>query len=91
MLKGLMDRNQIPKGLLTEGSFAIKEAIGNFTKAKTVDRTNEMRPASPIPETLEAPKFKELFQMRRGSEKQLFRQPSLDIKTPQLQVDALSS
>jgi len=69
MLKGLSERNQIPKGLLTEGSFAIQEAIGNFKKAKTVDRTNEMRPASPIPETHEAPKFKELFQMKRASEK----------------------
>jgi len=48
ILKGLSDRNEIPKGLLTSGSEAIHQAVGNFQKAKTVDITNEKRPSSQI-------------------------------------------
>jgi hypothetical protein len=84
MLKGLSDRNQIPKGLLSQGSNAIKEAIGNFVKAKSADQSNEMRPTSPIPEVVEAqtPRFRELFQKsRQGSEQKLLvRQPSVETK-----------
>eukprot|EP01103_Thecamoeba_quadrilineata_P002766 TRINITY_DN12661_c0_g1_i1.p1 TRINITY_DN12661_c0_g1~~TRINITY_DN12661_c0_g1_i1.p1 ORF type:complete len:580 (+),score=109.00 TRINITY_DN12661_c0_g1_i1:53-1792(+) len=49
LLKGLSGSNKIPRGLLTAGPAAIKEAIGNFLRAKEIDSTNEMRPASPIP------------------------------------------
>jgi len=49
LLKGLSERNTIPKGLLTAGASAIREAIGDFMKAKAADRNNEMRPISPIP------------------------------------------
>jgi len=80
MLKGLCDRNQIPKGLLSQGSDAIKLAIGNFTKAKSADQNNEMRPTSPIPEQVETPRFRQLFQKsRQGSEQKLLvRQPSVE-------------
>jgi len=43
-LKELTPEHKIPKGLLTEGIDAIKEALGNFEKAKDLDKNNEKRP-----------------------------------------------
>jgi len=65
LLKGLSERNTLPKGLLSGGSLAIREAVGDFHKAKAVDTTNEMRPTSPIPEK-ENPRRSE-FQRRRSA------------------------
>jgi len=43
-LKGVCPDNRLPKGLLTEGGTAIKDAIASFTKAKKADNINEKRP-----------------------------------------------
>lgn len=43
-LKGLCPDNKIPKGLLLEGSSAIKDAISQFASAKKEDISNEKRP-----------------------------------------------
>jgi len=74
MLKGLSERNQLPQGILSGGAEAIREAIGNFGKAKEADKDNEMRPASPVPEKqLQQEKIKEL--QKKGSQKNLLHQP----------------
>ena len=43
-LKGLCPDNKLPKGVLLEGSAAIKDAIGQFTNTKEMDMKNEKRP-----------------------------------------------
>jgi serine/threonine-protein phosphatase 2B catalytic subunit len=69
-LKGLSDRNQIPKGLLSGGSKSIHEAVGNFKNAKAADLDNEMRPPSPIPNKHTDTMKVELLK-KRGSQKNL--------------------
>jgi len=49
LLKGLSERNNLPRGLLTGGPGAIREAVGNFMKVKAADKSNEKRPNSPLP------------------------------------------
>lgn len=43
-LKGLCPDNKLPKGVLLEGSSAIKNALENFTNIKKHDINNEKRP-----------------------------------------------
>lgn len=43
-LKGLCPDNKLPRGVLLEGSNAIKGAIEQFAKAKKMDILNEKRP-----------------------------------------------
>ena len=43
-LKGFCPDNKLPKGVLLEGSNAIKDAIEQFASAKNMDRKNEKRP-----------------------------------------------
>lgn len=44
-LKGLCPDGMIPRGLLMEGSDAIKDALQQFEKAKEIDRRNEAMPS----------------------------------------------
>jgi len=48
LLKSFTPENKIPAELLSEGVDAVKMALGNFEKAKSLDAINEKRPASPI-------------------------------------------
>jgi len=48
LLKGLSEKNSLPKGLLLAGPEAIKKAVGDFLKAKEADQQNEMRPATDL-------------------------------------------
>lgn len=48
LLKSFTPENKIPAELLTEGVDAVKMALGNFEKAKSLDAINEKRPASPV-------------------------------------------
>jgi serine/threonine-protein phosphatase 2B catalytic subunit len=43
-LKGFCPGNKIPKGLLLQGPEALKSAYERFTKVKTMDSINELRP-----------------------------------------------
>jgi serine/threonine-protein phosphatase 2B catalytic subunit len=43
-LKGMCPDNRIPRGLLLEGSSAIRDALESFCKAKKWDKINEKRP-----------------------------------------------
>jgi len=43
-LKGLCSNNKLPKGILFEGSAAIKDALEQFKRAKELDVNNEKRP-----------------------------------------------
>ena len=43
-LKGMCPDNKLPKGLLLEGTTAIKDAIEQFDSAKKMDMKNEKRP-----------------------------------------------
>lgn len=43
-LKALAPGQQIPRGLLAQGPEAIRQAIGNFDQAKTLDKFNESWP-----------------------------------------------
>ena len=43
-LKGLCSDNKLPKGLLMQGSGAIKDALQQFSSAKEQDMQNEKRP-----------------------------------------------
>lgn len=43
-LKGLCPDNKLPRGLLLEGTTAIKDALSHFKNTKKVDLTNEKRP-----------------------------------------------
>jgi serine/threonine-protein phosphatase 2B catalytic subunit len=43
-LKGLCPDKKLPKGVLLEGSTAIKDAIDQFASAKKMDISNEKRP-----------------------------------------------
>lgn len=43
-LKGLSPDSKIPKGVLLEGSSAIKDAIAQFADVKKLDEGNEKRP-----------------------------------------------
>ncbi len=45
-LKGLCPDNKLPRGVLTQGSTAIKDAIQQFQSAKKEDLMNEKRPAA---------------------------------------------
>jgi len=44
LIKSFTPENKIPVGLLSGGVDAIKEALGDFEKAKQVDKVNEKRP-----------------------------------------------
>jgi len=44
-LKGFCPDNKLPRGVLTEGSSAIKDAIQQFESVKKIDRENEKRPS----------------------------------------------
>eukprot|EP01114_Cavostelium_apophysatum_P024452 TRINITY_DN9570_c0_g1_i1.p1 TRINITY_DN9570_c0_g1~~TRINITY_DN9570_c0_g1_i1.p1 ORF type:complete len:523 (+),score=158.22 TRINITY_DN9570_c0_g1_i1:130-1698(+) len=46
-IKTFTPENKIPAGLLTKGVDAIKDALGNFEKAKEADQLNEKRPPAP--------------------------------------------
>jgi len=67
LLKGLIGTNEIPKGLLAGGSEAIRQAVGNFQKAKTADLTNEKRPKPGFHKKDSGAKLRELI--RRNSSK----------------------
>lgn len=43
-LKGLCPDKKIPRGLLMEGTDALKDAVEAFSKAKKWDLVNERRP-----------------------------------------------
>lgn len=43
-LKGFCPGNKIPKGILLQGSEALKSAYERYTKIKTLDAVNEKRP-----------------------------------------------
>ena len=43
-LKGLAPDNKIPKGLLLQGSDAIKDQLEVFSNAKSLDKVNEKMP-----------------------------------------------
>jgi len=45
-IKSFTPENKIPPGLLTQGVDAIRLALGDFEKAKSVDKVNEKRPPS---------------------------------------------
>jgi serine/threonine-protein phosphatase 2B catalytic subunit len=66
LLKGLCEKNTIPKGLLSGGATAIREAIGDFMKAKEADKVSEMRPPSPIPDVVISDRKREFI--RKNSE-----------------------
>ncbi len=44
-LKGMCPDRRIPKGLLTAGSQAIKDALAAFDNAEDIDGVNEMLPS----------------------------------------------
>jgi len=69
-LKSFTPENKIPAGLLTSGVDAIRDALGNFEKSKTLDRVNEMRPVSPLVPTAAGPN-KKLHALRTGSDGKL--------------------
>jgi len=43
-IKSFTPENKIPPGLLSQGVDAIRLALGDFEKAKSVDKVNEKRP-----------------------------------------------
>jgi len=43
-IKSFTPENKIPPGLLSKGVDAIRDALGDFEKAKTADQVNEKRP-----------------------------------------------
>ncbi len=43
-LKGFCPGNKIPKGILLQGSEALKSAYERYTKIKSIDAVNERRP-----------------------------------------------
>lgn len=43
-LKGFCPGNKIPKGILIQGSEAIKSAFERYSKVKLADSSNEIRP-----------------------------------------------
>jgi len=45
-IKSFTPENKIPTGLLTKGVDAIRDALGDFEKAKNADIVNEKRPES---------------------------------------------
>ena len=49
MLKGSCPDNKIPKGLLTMGPSAVKEAVNIFDLAKNYDIVNEKIPDIVVP------------------------------------------
>eukprot|EP01104_Vermistella_antarctica_P007848 TRINITY_DN1944_c0_g2_i1.p1 TRINITY_DN1944_c0_g2~~TRINITY_DN1944_c0_g2_i1.p1 ORF type:complete len:600 (+),score=201.13 TRINITY_DN1944_c0_g2_i1:185-1801(+) len=68
-LKGLTDRNVIPRGLLSEGADAIYEAVGNFERAKAADAENEHRPKSrSLPRQLSATSLERLVRLKKKAE-----------------------
>jgi len=69
-LKAFTPENKIPPGLLTGGVDAIRDALGNFEKSKSLDRVNEMRPVSPLAPTSPGPN-KRLHQLRTNSQEKL--------------------
>jgi serine/threonine-protein phosphatase 2B catalytic subunit len=89
LLRGLSERNAIPKGLLSGGSKAIQEAIGNFMKAKEVDQINEKLPEIKAPLKKPSPKLAEY--QRRSSESLLSRNHNRDNTTSPRNASALSA
>eukprot|EP01121_Diplochlamys_sp_Union-15-3_P013846 TRINITY_DN4354_c0_g1_i2.p1 TRINITY_DN4354_c0_g1~~TRINITY_DN4354_c0_g1_i2.p1 ORF type:complete len:358 (+),score=68.38 TRINITY_DN4354_c0_g1_i2:252-1325(+) len=64
-IKGLSPSGNLPKGLLLQGKDALQTALGDFQKAKAVDKLNEKRPPG-------AAKFHRTQSLRRsGSLQQL--------------------
>jgi len=57
LLKDHSEQNVLPKGLLSGGVSAIREAVGNFQKAKEADQKFEKRPRTPIPRSESQAKF----------------------------------
>ena len=59
-IKELAPNGRMPKGLLLQGSDALKKALGDFQKAKAVDRPNEAwpgeKPEPSPPPTAQAPR-----------------------------------
>lgn len=43
-LKGMCADNKLPRGLLLQGTSAIKDAIQQFESAQQLDRANDKRP-----------------------------------------------
>jgi serine/threonine-protein phosphatase 2B catalytic subunit len=52
-IKSFTPENKIPVGLLSGGVDAIRDALGDFEKAKNFDKVNEKRP--PITPIVESP------------------------------------
>jgi serine/threonine-protein phosphatase 2B catalytic subunit len=73
LLRGLSERNTIPKGLLSGGSKAIQEAIGNFMKAKEVDLVNEKIPIIILPKKSKENVNPKLVEFQRRSSESLLR------------------
>jgi len=68
LLKGLSEKNTLPRGLLTAGPQAIREALGNFQKAKSADLVNEKLPATPQEPILREKKLRKTASLRSSSE-----------------------
>lgn len=76
-IKSFTPENKIPAGLLSGGVDEIKRALGDFEKARKMDKVNEKRPEG---HQLEKLKNERLHALRESQEN-LLKQKKLELET----------